>query len=145
MLIMNGSERSHRAASYLLLGYCLFIVYGSFIPFRFNLDPNFIRWRWEIFLLELARQARPRASLPDVVSNILLFVPFGMLCSARLRKPGARQKCLPLTAWVCGLIFGAAIESYHTEWPGSVHSMKRSAHAEGHRAKGAGHKAERSP
>jgi VanZ family protein len=118
MLIMNGSERSQRAASYLLLGYCLFILYGSFIPFRFNLDPNFIRSRWETFLLELARQGRPRASLPDVVSNILLFVPFGMLCSARLRKPGARQKRLPLTAWVCGLILGAAIESGQTLAPG---------------------------
>ena len=48
MPAMNNSDEK-RAAQGLLLAYCLFILYGSFIPFHFNFDPNFVRWRWSLF------------------------------------------------------------------------------------------------
>jgi glycopeptide antibiotics resistance protein len=116
---MYGSNSQKKSAQYLLWAYCLFIVYGCFIPFHFNLDPNFVRWRWEVFLLEPIHGRIPRASLSDVVSNILLFVPFGILCIWVRMANGARQRALLpvlLTAGY-GLVFGVAIESGQTLSP----------------------------
>ncbi len=80
---MKGSSSEKKTAQCLLLAYCLFIVYGSFIPFHFNFDHNFVRWRWSIFLTESIHGRMMRVSLSDVLSNILLFVPFGILCVGR--------------------------------------------------------------
>ena len=116
---MYGANSQKKSAQYLLVAYCLFIVYGCFIPFHFNLDPNFVRWRWEVFLLEPIHGRIPRASLSDVVSNILLFVPFGILCIWVRMANGARQRALLpvlLTAGY-GLVFGVAIESGQTLSP----------------------------
>jgi glycopeptide antibiotics resistance protein len=117
--MMDGLHSQKKAAQYLLLAYCLFIVYGCFIPFLFNLDPNFIRWRWEVFLLEPIEGRIPRPSLPDVASNILLFVPFGILCAWVRMAKGTSERALPqilLTA-IYGLLFGLAIESGQTLSP----------------------------
>jgi VanZ family protein len=116
---MMGLHSQRKAAQYLLVAYCLFIVYGCFIPFHFNLDPNFIRWRWEVFLFEPTQGQIPRPSLPDVVSNILLFVPFGILCVWVRMAKGTSERALPqilLTA-IYGLLFGLAIESGQTLSP----------------------------
>src|SRR5438034_11060707 len=75
---MSNSDEK-RAARTLLLAYCLFILYGSFIPFHFNFDPNFVRWRWATFLADSIHERIAHASFSDVVSNILLFIPFGIL------------------------------------------------------------------
>jgi VanZ family protein len=117
--MMNGLHSQKKAAQYLLLTYCLFIVYGCFIPFLFNLDPNFIRWRWEVFLLEPIEGRIPRPSLPDVASNIRLFVPLGILCVWLRMTKGTSERALPqilLTA-IYGLLFGLAIESGQTLSP----------------------------
>lgn len=58
--------------------FTLFIIYGTLIPF--NLIPN-----WESFLSNISAINKipfidsdgSRASIPDVVQNILLFIPFG--------------------------------------------------------------------
>lgn len=39
----------YRTVRRLLCCYLLFIVYASINPFHFSLDPNFIRWRLDIF------------------------------------------------------------------------------------------------
>lgn len=117
--MMNGLNSQRKSAHYLLAAYCLFIIYGCFIPFRFNLDPNFVRWRWEVFLLEPIQGQIPRPSLPDLASNILLFVPFGMLCTwARMAK-GTPERALsqPSLTAIFGLLFGLAIESGQTMSP----------------------------
>ena len=41
---MNSSASESKPARYLLAAYCVFIIYGCFIPFHFNFDPNFVRW-----------------------------------------------------------------------------------------------------
>lgn len=114
---MNPPLSQKRAAQYLLLGYCLFIVYGCFLPFHFNLDPNFVRWRWEI-LLEPLHGHLPRSSTADVASNILLFLPFGIL---RVWLSMARETRRPLlqifVTAIYGLLFGIAIESGQTLSP----------------------------
>jgi VanZ family protein len=116
---MYDSNRQNKAGPYLLLIYCLFIVYGCFIPFHFNLDPNFVRWRWEVFIIEPIYGRIPRASLSDVISNILLFVPFGVLCVWVRLTTGTTQRALVTTLLVgCyGLVFGIGIESGQTFSP----------------------------
>ena len=117
MMVVRCSHK--KAAQYLLLAYCLFIVYGCFIPFQFNLDPNFIRWRWEVFLLEPIEARIPRPSLSDVASNILLFVPFGILCVWVRMAKGTGERALPqiLLTTIYGLLFGLSIESGQTLSP----------------------------
>src|SRR5262249_4726934 len=53
---------------------------GSFIPFRFSDDPEFVRSQFVRFFAPPYDHGVRRFSLPDVVSNVLLFVPFGLLC-----------------------------------------------------------------
>lgn len=64
---------------WLFFFYCLFIPYGSFIPFRFSDDSEFVRSQFARFFTPPYDHGVRRFSLPDVVSNILLFVPFGFL------------------------------------------------------------------
>ena len=63
----------------LWLGFGLFVLYGSLIPFHFATAGARVR-----------QNLAPRVSIPDVVQNVLLFVPFGALgvLAARRRRPG---------------------------------------------------------
>ena len=59
--------------------FSLFVIYGTTFPFRFNLDPadltaHAARISWHPFRLRDGD-----ISLPDIVQNILLFIPFGFL------------------------------------------------------------------
>jgi VanZ family protein len=116
---MDGSRSQETATKYFWLAYCLFIIYGSFIPFRFNLDPNFLRWRWEELLIDVIHARLFRASLSDVVSNVLLFVPFGILCvwvrmAGKTTERALRQILLTV---LYALLFGVAIEAGQTLSP----------------------------
>src|SRR5690242_10265086 len=90
---MHTSDSENKTARYLFWVYCLFIIYGCFIPFRFNFDPNFVRWRWATFLAESLHERAARVSLTDIISNILLYVPFGIL-SVWARIPTDRRTIL---------------------------------------------------
>jgi hypothetical protein len=61
---------------WLFLFYCLFILYGSFIPFRFSDDPEFVRSQFVRFFTLPYHHGVRKFSVPDVLSNILLFFPF---------------------------------------------------------------------
>jgi len=109
-----------RLFRWLLVCYCIFILYGSFIPFRFSTDADFIRLQWfhvsgrEKFFLSLLLEGSLSYSLSllDVISNFLLFVPFGFLwVRAKMDTPRVVQ--LPMAALVTGgvgFFFGLAIE-----------------------------------
>jgi glycopeptide antibiotics resistance protein len=64
---------------WLFLVYLLFILCGSFIPFRFSVDPEFVRSQFVRFFTPPYDHGARRFSLPDVVSNVLLCIPFGFL------------------------------------------------------------------
>src|SRR5215831_13498721 len=105
--------------------YCLFILYGSFIPFRFSDDPEFVRSQFVRFFAPPYDHGVRRFSLPDVVSNVLLFVPFGLLWVGgefSLRW----QSCfwrVAFTAGLLGLLSGLVIESGQMFSPGRIASI----------------------
>ena len=89
-----------------------FIVYGTTIPFRFITDRQMVR-------AHLARvtpnplvspDTGGRLSMPDVVSNVLLFVPFG--CFGVWARPRARSVVAPiLFLTVLGAAMSASVET----------------------------------
>ena len=122
---MTSPVSEYKTARYLLWAYCLFILYGCFIPFHFNFDPIFVRWRWTVFLTESLREDAARPSLSDIVSNILLFVPFGILSVWR-RASGSRYGAgflLILRTTLFGFLFATMIECGQTVAPGRDPSM----------------------
>jgi len=122
---MTSPVSEYKTARYLLWMYCVFILYGCFIPFHFNFDPNFVRWRWTVFLAESLREDVARPSLSDIVSNILLLVPFGIL-SVWGRAPGGTDRAGFLAivrTTLTGLLFAIIIESGQTVAPGRDPSM----------------------
>ena len=122
---MTSPVSEYKTARYLLWAYCVFILYGCFIPFHFNFDPNFVRWRWAVFLTESLHDDAARPSLSDIVSNILLFVPFGIL-SVWGRAPDGTDRAGFLAivrTTLTGLLFAIIIESGQTVAPGRDPSM----------------------
>src|SRR5215510_9112775 len=61
--------------------YCLFILYGSFIPFRFSDDPEFVRSQFVRFFAPPYDHGVRRFSLPDVVSKFSFSSPSGFFGS----------------------------------------------------------------
>lgn len=72
--------------------FAVFILYGTTIPFNFNRDPDHVRERIrELSWNPLTRPDGRRASIPDAVQNVMLFMPFGVLgslaCHRRFTSP----------------------------------------------------------
>src|SRR5215475_3279365 len=110
---------------WLFFFYCLFILYGSFIPFRFSDDPEFGRSQFVRFFTPPYNHGVRRFSLPDVVSNVLLFVSFGFLWVGgefSLRWQSRFQR-VAFTAGLLGLLSGLLIESGQMFSPGRIASI----------------------
>ena len=64
----------------LLIVYVVFVAYGSFFPFNFTYDPHALQ---RLLDSPLPRRhdasGRRLVSLPDLVSNVLLEAPVGIL------------------------------------------------------------------
>ena len=76
--------------------WCGFILYGSFIPFRFTTSPEVVRAKLAEVRLLPFEQGRKAFSTSDVVGNVLLFVPFGFLAAGA--APGVRGGLRRLSA-----------------------------------------------
>src|SRR3970040_1961523 len=85
MLLAVSNPRSEasllerRALRWLLVLYCLFILYGTFIPFRFSTDAALVYSQWASFFALPFANGVSRFSILDVVSNVWLFIPFRFL------------------------------------------------------------------
>jgi glycopeptide antibiotics resistance protein len=102
----------------LLLLYSAFIVYGSFIPFHFNFDPVFLKWRLGRFLTKSLERGLRHFSMPDAICNILLFALFGVLWLAVFERRRARSVIgAVLRVGAVGSLFGIAIELAQTTSP----------------------------
>lgn len=110
---------------WLFLFYCLFILYGSFIPFRFSDDPEFVRSQFARLITLPYHQGVRRFSLPDVVSNILLFVPLGFLWigGELSRRTQSSSWRVAFVGGVLGFLFGLMIESGQVFSPGRIPSI----------------------
>lgn len=94
---MRGAARGHQPVTWLLLAFFLFLVYGSLFPFSgwtppphglgSVLQPPGHRW----------------VSRADYLTNLILYVPFGLLAVLTLR----RRVGAPL-AWLLAAVGGAA-------------------------------------
>lgn len=78
-MTLDGSERTRRT---LLCVWCLFILYGSFIPFKFTAGPATLRHKVDSIQVFPFEKGRRVFSTLDVASNVALFVPFGFLVAA---------------------------------------------------------------
>jgi VanZ family protein len=82
--------------------WALFIVYGSFIPFRLTTDAGIVRRHLAMAWLLPFVDGRRNFSLPDVVSNVLLYIPFGIFLAASTGRALEERR-----AWrfvLCGVI-----------------------------------------
>jgi VanZ family protein len=95
----------------LLVVWCCFIVYGSLIPFRFSADPDFVRSNLAKVQVLPFQAGVKKFSIPDIASNVLLFIPFGLLLAGSecrvLGRSWPRRICA-IGAWALG--FAAVIE-----------------------------------
>jgi len=114
-----------RALRWLLVLYGLFILYGTFIPFRFNDDPAFLQLQWQGVFTPPFNQGRKTFSLLDVAANFLLFVPLGFLWvgSAFRRLSAAGFFGALLQAGLCGLLLSLAVELGQVYSPGRTPSI----------------------
>jgi VanZ family protein len=87
--------------------WCGFILYGSFIPFRFTTSPEVVRAKLADVRLLPFEQGRKAFSTSDVVGNVLLFVPFGFLAADT--APGVRGGFRRLSAMALPVGAGALL------------------------------------
>jgi VanZ family protein len=104
-----GSGRSQADWSTVLLGLCaLFIAYGTLIPFRFSADLGGAAER----LGRFAGAPSGPISRSDVVSNVLLFLPWGGLYAIRSRRvAGEGPRGALLGAATSGLALSGLVEA----------------------------------
>ena len=74
---------SARAQRILFFAWCAFVVYGSFIPFHFDTNVVAARVRLTQIPLYPYQAGMRNFSRLDLISNVLLFVPFGFLLAGR--------------------------------------------------------------
>jgi len=87
--------------------FSLFIVYGATIPFHFTSDFGAVREHLQRVTYNpfLSPATGRRVSIPDVIQNVLLFVPFGVLGMLGSRVQGAIRRI----TWVT--LLGAALST----------------------------------
>jgi VanZ family protein len=83
-----AGRRASRLPAILWIAFTLFIAYGTTIPFHFTSDLAFASEKLSRVSLNplLSPDTGRRVSIPDVVQNVLLFVPFGIFGAVTLRR-----------------------------------------------------------
>ena len=96
-----------RISFMLLTIWGLFILYGTTIPFDFSASSAQV-----VAKLHLACE-RPwhSASRTDIVSNVLLFLPWGFLCAVWLTEHGVGYAAVVIIASLAGLAISGFVES----------------------------------
>lgn len=99
----------------LLALYVAFTLYNTFIPFQLKSGgpPTLAAAARQVFLT-----GSHRISLTDVVGNIILFIPFGLLCALAARRVPALI-AIPATV-VAAFAFSSGIEIIQTCFAGRV-------------------------
>ena len=114
-----------RLAQLSLLVWCLFILYGSFLPFRFDPTPDAIRRNLAQLRSDPWHARAKRPSTVDLVSNIVLFLPFGFLLAGAGSDLGANPSW-PRRLFrvaVAAVLFGSMVESAQLFFRGRTASL----------------------
>lgn len=94
----------------LWLASALFIVYGTTLPFAFDATGHLVTTQLGRlqFTTPWALHAADQLSIPDVVQNVLLFVPFGVLGFLASRTGSSVWRVLTIVA--AGALLSASVE-----------------------------------
>jgi VanZ family protein len=123
----GGTPRDHvprpagriSPVSALLVTWTIFIIYGTILPFRFTLDLE----QASAKAGTLAVMLRAPVSRVDLVSNVLLFLPWGFLFAGRLAGRGARPFWAILGATCGGMVLSGLVECAQLFAPGRTPSL----------------------
>jgi VanZ family protein len=108
----DEGEQGHHLQRVALLVWCCFIVYGSFIPFHFSANPELLRSNLAQVQLVPFQAGRKNFSLPDIASNVLLFLPFGvLLAESGYAAVGTGWARRGLITGALALLFATGIET----------------------------------
>ncbi len=101
-----------RLPAILWLTFTLFIVYGGSIPFHFTADRAQVADKLSRLRLNplISPDTGRRASIPDVVQNIALFIPFGALGVIALRQQRSELTAIIGTTALAAVL-SAAVET----------------------------------
>ncbi len=108
--------RQHSLLAWLALGYGVLVIYGSLFPLSDWQTPATGRFA---FLLP-PYEGRPIYS--DILLNILVYMPLGLLLALRLR-PRFGFACAVLAATLLGGLLSLAMEALQMSLPGRVSSV----------------------
>jgi VanZ family protein len=104
----DGERDGRHFQRVLLVVWCCFIVYGSLVPFRFSADPDFARSNLAKVPIVAFQAGTKNFSLSDVVANVLLFIPFGLLLAGSGFRAVGRGWLRRICA-IGALAFGLAV------------------------------------
>jgi glycopeptide antibiotics resistance protein len=103
----------------LLVLWGLFIIYGTLFPFAFASDIRQALTK----LHQVGETLNHRASRTDIVSNVLLFLPWGALFSFRCARRGAGIWVALLGATLSGVALSGMVETFQLFTPTRVTSL----------------------
>ena len=113
---MNQSKSFSRGALYLMLGYMLLLTYGTLYPFNEWLTPSASPWRlmWQGGLAH--------ASKADVLTNLLVYMPLGLLLM-RILAGHRCSFCMALLVALASALLSLTLEYLQAHLPGRVPSF----------------------
>ncbi len=103
----------------LLVLWGLFILYGTTIPFKFSGSSAQVAAK----IQQLVERPWYAASRMDIVSNVLLFLPWGILCTIWLAERGAGFTVAVLAASLSGLVLSGFVETLQLFTPTRITSL----------------------
>ncbi len=99
-----------RVCRVLWVAFSLFVVYGTTIPFRFDLGEGGLAARLGRILWHPLGMRAGDISTPDLLQNLLLFLPFGFLGYLARVGPSAAPAFRAALATMLGTLLSASVE-----------------------------------
>ena len=125
--LIDYGRRSRRwwpnLALVLLLLWGLFIVYATMLPFDFSASGELIQSRLRRLWQRPLRGGG--GSWSDVVSNVLLFMPWGFLLAVWLAGRGGRYLAVVTVALLSGALLSGTVELVAVIRPQPLHFVRR--------------------
>ncbi len=104
-----GISMHKKIFGYLLLFYSFFTIYNTLIPFQFDVPlGDFWHQLGKVSPIPYFQEDGDRASMTDIIGNIILFIPFGFFCYMFLYHINRSKRLFIST--LAGALLSAAIE-----------------------------------